>query len=218
MAVKEIKSVEEIPLSSKLDFLKEAFIMSELHHENILSIKAIVVEEPLLIITELMPKGSLSQFMKSKNVHLSEIDLLNMAVQVAKGMKYLRDNDYVHGDLKAANVLVGVGNVCKVADFGYTLKIGNITPMSGKKDVHDFGMFLAEVATHGHKEYSLLDDRSKIIKELQSKYAVASKTFCMILEYCWSYEEADEPFNYIIKRLNDCKVERWRETELLDFS
>lgn len=38
--------------------------------------------------------------------------------QIASGMAYVERMNYVHRDLRAANILVGENLVCKVADFG----------------------------------------------------------------------------------------------------
>ena len=43
--------------------------------------------------------------------------LLN-CVQIACGMAFVERSKYIHRDLRAANVLVGKGQNCKVADFG----------------------------------------------------------------------------------------------------
>lgn len=40
------------------------------------------------------------------------------ALQIASGMAYVERMNYVHRDLRAANILVGENLVCKVADFG----------------------------------------------------------------------------------------------------
>ena len=33
-------------------------------------------------------------------------------------MAYIEQMNYIHRDVRAANILVGTGQVCKVADFG----------------------------------------------------------------------------------------------------
>lgn len=43
---------------------------------------------------------------------------MSRSLQIASGMAYVERMNYVHRDLRAANILVGENLVCKVADFG----------------------------------------------------------------------------------------------------
>lgn len=40
------------------------------------------------------------------------------ASQIADGMAFIERMNYIHRDLRAANILVGENLVCKIADFG----------------------------------------------------------------------------------------------------
>ena len=51
--------------------------------------------------------------------------LLNMAIDICDGMRYLESNNILHRDLACRNCLVGSNEVVKVCDFGMASKINN---------------------------------------------------------------------------------------------
>ena len=63
-----------------------------------------------MIVMELVPGGSLLNYLRQKNVHLTNRQLLAMCVDVASGMAYLESRNCIHRDLAVRNCLVGKGN------------------------------------------------------------------------------------------------------------
>ncbi|XP_035668933.1 tyrosine-protein kinase Fgr-like [Branchiostoma floridae] len=108
-------------LDDHIQLLREADTMKNLLHRNIL-LGVCTKGYPMYIITEFMCNGSLDHYLRHGEGHrLDLVDLIDMGAQVAAGMEYLEDNNVIHRDLRAANVLVGERNLCKVADFGIDL-------------------------------------------------------------------------------------------------
>ncbi|OAF71046.1 hypothetical protein A3Q56_01221 [Intoshia linei] len=102
-------------------FLHEAAIMHKLRHRNLVQLMGVCsIVEPLYIIQELMPHGSLLAYLRDekRGRNLSLTQMIDIAAQVANGMSYLEERNYVHRDLRAANILIGDNLVAKVADFG----------------------------------------------------------------------------------------------------
>ncbi|KAM9551001.1 tyrosine-protein kinase Blk [Salvelinus alpinus] len=118
-------------------FLQEANLMKQLQHDRLVRLHAVVTMEPIYIVTEFMINGSLLDFLKTdEGKKLKLTKLIDMSAQIAEGMAYIEKKNYIHRDLRAANILVNETLHCKIADFGlariieteYTAKEGMTTP------------------------------------------------------------------------------------------
>ncbi len=113
---------------NRCDFLTEASIMAQFHHENIICLEGVVTQShPYMIITEYMDNGSLDTFLRLNSWRLNIFDLVKMLRDIANGMKYLSEMNFVHRDLAARNILVNKTLQCKVADFGLSREIEGTT-------------------------------------------------------------------------------------------
>ncbi|XP_040295714.1 tyrosine-protein kinase Lyn-like [Bufo bufo] len=101
-------------------FMEEANLMKTLQHDKLVRLYAVVTKvEPIYIITEYMAKGSLLDFLKSdEGSKLLLPKLIDFSAQIAEGMAYIERKNYIHRDLRAANMLVSESLTCKIADFG----------------------------------------------------------------------------------------------------
>jgi proto-oncogene tyrosine-protein kinase ROS len=96
----------------KAEFLKEAQLMSNFKHANILQLIGVCLDnDPNFLILELMEGGDLLSFLRAgrsaSSPHpLSAADLCLIMLDVARGCAYLEEMRFVHRDLAARNCLV----------------------------------------------------------------------------------------------------------------
>ena len=114
--------------------------MGQFLHKNIVKFYGVVTEEEnMMIVLEYVPKGDLREVLlktqiKYTYIHYSQllflvfvafrkeelynpnlpIKLLNFCRQIAAGMNYLANKQFVHRDLAARNILVSSDDLCKV--------------------------------------------------------------------------------------------------------
>uniref|UniRef100_A0A2P2JPP8 non-specific serine/threonine protein kinase n=5 Tax=Rhizophora mucronata TaxID=61149 RepID=A0A2P2JPP8_RHIMU len=157
-------------LNDKLrrEFAQEVFIMRKVRHTNVVQFIGACTRPPsLCIVTEFMSGGSMYDFLHKQKGVLSLPSLLRVAIDVSNGMNYLHENNIMHRDLKAANLLMDENGVVKVADFGVarvknqsgvmTAETGTYRwmapeviehkPYDHKADVFSFGILLWELLT-----------------------------------------------------------------------
>ena len=80
VAVKQLKMGN----NSVEPFMKEALIMMDLQHQNILTLYGVVSDQPIWIVTEYMVNGSLSKFLSyGEGRDFSFMQLLDISLQVS---------------------------------------------------------------------------------------------------------------------------------------
>ncbi|XP_054618661.1 tyrosine-protein kinase Fyn isoform X3 [Dunckerocampus dactyliophorus] len=227
VAVKTLKPGTMSPES----FLEEAQIMKKLRHDKLVQLYAVVSEEPIYIVTEYMGKGSLLDFLKDgEGRGLKLPNLVDMAAQVAAGMAYIERMNYIHRDLRSANILVGDNLVCKIADFGlarliedneYTARQGAKFPIKWtapeaalygkftiKSDVWSFGILLTELVTKGRVPYPGMNNR-EVLEQVDRGYRMPCPQDCPIslhelMLQCWKKDAEERPtFEYLQAFLED---------------
>ena len=87
-------------------------------HENITALYGMVEHQHTIgIIMEFAPDGSLYDYLHKNGLKPPLEQSVDWAMQVARGMKHLHNNNIVHRDLKSPNILLS-GKVAKICDFG----------------------------------------------------------------------------------------------------
>ena len=205
--------------------------MKKLRHPKLVQLYAVCTQEdPLLIITELMSKGSLLDYLQGDGRVLKLPQLIDMSAQVASGMAYLELHNYIHRDLAARNILVGENNICKVADFGlarliaddeYNAHEGAKFPIkwtapeaalynrfSIKSDVWSFGILLTELVSYGRIPYPGMSN-AEVLQQLERGYRMpcppnTPESLYQIMLDCWKKNPVDRPtFEALLWRLED---------------
>ncbi|EOX97556.1 ACT-like protein tyrosine kinase family protein isoform 3, partial [Theobroma cacao] len=91
----------------------------KVRHKNVVQFIGACTKPPsLCIVTEFMSGGSVYDYLHKQKGVFKLPTLLKVAIDVSKGMNYLHQNNIIHRDLKAANLLMDENEVVKVADFG----------------------------------------------------------------------------------------------------
>ncbi|XP_051910423.1 activated CDC42 kinase 1 isoform X1 [Hippocampus zosterae] len=204
------------------DFIREVNAMHSLSHQNLIRLYGIVLTQPMKMVTELAPLGSLLDRLRKRQGHILISSLCNYAVQVACGMAYLEQRRFLHRDLAARNVLLSTNETVKIGDFGlmralpshadhYVMEEGHKVPFpwcapeslktrtfSHASDTWMFGVTLWEMFTHGQEPWLGLNG-----SQILHKVDVEAERLCKpddcpqdiynVMLQCWSPKPEDRP-------------------------
>ncbi|KAG8908638.1 hypothetical protein FRB99_004926 [Tulasnella sp. 403] len=173
MAVKRI-NLEGRSETEVAQLMKEVELLKKLDHPSIVKYEGMVRDDDTLsIVLELAESGSLGQMLKSFG-KLNETLVATYVTKILEGLHYLHQQQVVHCDLKAANILSTKNGNIKLSDFGVSLTLNAVenksenvagTPnwmapevielkgASTSSDIWSLGCTVVELLT-GHPPYS----------------------------------------------------------------
>ncbi|KAM9504209.1 megakaryocyte-associated tyrosine-protein kinase isoform 4-T4 [Salvelinus alpinus] len=197
-------------------FLEETTVMTKLQHKNLVRLLGVIVDNGLHIVTELMAKGNLVNFLRTRGRFVIRTgQLLRFALDVCEGMEYLESKRLVHRDLAARNILVSNEGVAKVSDFGLTkvdckasdnakLPVKWTAPEALKKekfstrsDVWSYGVLLWETFSYGRQPYPKMSVK-EVKERVEQGYRMEAPEECppsvyALMRGCWEAEPKKRP-------------------------
>ncbi|PON61406.1 Serine/threonine protein kinase [Trema orientale] len=246
VAVKIIRVPDEDEsgaLAARLEkqFISEVTLLSRLHHQNVIKFVAACRKPPVYcVITEYLSEGSLRSYLhKLEHKSLPLKKLIEIALDIARGMEYIHSQGVIHRDLKPENVLIDQNSHMKIADFGIACEEAYCDALAddpgtyrwmapemikhksyGRKvDVYSFGLILWEMVA-GTIPYEEMNP-------IQAAFAVVNKNLrpaipanCppamrALIEQCWSLQPDKRPeFWQVVKVLEEFEASLARDGTL----
>ncbi|XP_029462343.1 angiopoietin-1 receptor isoform X2 [Rhinatrema bivittatum] len=232
------------------DFAGELEVLCKLgHHPNIINLLGACEHRGYLYLAiEYAPHGNLLDFLRKSRVletdpafaianstasTLSSQQLLHFAADVARGMEYLSQKQFIHRDLAARNILVGENYVAKIADFGLTrgqevyvkktmgrlpvrwmaIESLNYSVYTTNSDVWSYGVLLWEIVSLGGTPYCGMTC-AELYEKLPQGYRLEKPLNCDdevydLMRQCWREKPYERPsFAQILVSLNRMLEER----------
>ncbi|XP_017848568.1 tyrosine-protein kinase Fer isoform X3 [Drosophila busckii] len=208
-----------LPDEQKRKFLQEGRILKQYDHPNIVKLIGICVQkQPIMIVMELVPGGSLLNYLRKNSNALNTRQQMGMCRDAAAGMRYLESKNCIHRDLAARNCLVDFEHSVKISDFGMSREEEEYIVSDGMKqipvkwtapealnfgkytslcDVWSYGILMWEIFSKGDTPYSGMSN-SRARERIDTGYRMPTpentppEMYRLMLK-CWAADVESRP-------------------------
>ncbi|KAM3725644.1 Tyrosine-protein kinase [Dirofilaria immitis] len=240
VACKTVDSQSNSIITGISEFLQEGLIMANFDHPNVarlIGISSTRNNYPI-IVTDFMAQGDLRHYIINPENRLTFGNLLDFGIQIAKGMTYLHDKQFIHRDLAARNCMLNAYLVVKIADFGLSRDVSRYgmyeaihkdrgipirwMPIESleeqqytfKGDVWAYGIVLWELATRGLIPYADLEF-TDILRLLKIGHRLMKPKGCPdnlyhVMRRCWMEDQKCRPTFFELTEIMEDVVQQLR--------
>ncbi|KAI6212902.1 hypothetical protein M3Y94_00084200 [Aphelenchoides besseyi] len=229
----EIEKVDK----ARLELIQEGRLMRSVRHANVIKFYGIAFDTlPVKIVMELCCGGSVEKFLHLFTDQISVPERVKIAREAAQGLEFLHSKKMFHRDLAPRNILISKFGVCKLADFGLSAFVDELTGLSvgkehlpvrgmapeslhtprcfsSKSDVWSFGVVVYELFTNGakifdewHAKRIATHIRKGQMPPLGDRFPPSVKS--LIEKHCWIVDpDARSTMTVVTKQLERIQVE-----------
>ncbi|XP_077978736.1 mitogen-activated protein kinase kinase kinase 20-like [Glandiceps talaboti] len=219
----------EVAVKKLLFLEKEAQVLSQLSHRNIIKFYGAVTQEPnYCLVTEYAPLGSVYAYLNNVKNDLGFEQILAWSLHIALGVNYLHNEapvKVIHRDLKSKNCVISSDFIIKLCDFGASRFMGSTTkmslagtfpwmapeviqslPVSETADTFSYGVVLWELLTREVPFKGLEGIQvAWIVVDKNERLTVPTscpRLFADLMQQCWDEDAKKRPsFPEILARL-----------------
>lgn len=203
-------------------FEREAEVMARVSHPNVVTIYSVGDSEDCFYIAMELVEGSNLDALVNKDGKLDETAGLQIALEIAQGLRAGFEAGVLHRDMKPANVLLNMKGEAQIVDFGLSLLAGDqsteaeiwVTPQYAppetlqrlsedfRSDIYALGATMYQIFT-GYTSIDVKDiSISKLLEAKQHVRPIGevdsslSEKTCLIVDRCMQYNPKDRYESY----------------------